>query len=80
MLLEWNLGKCWICGGGSGGKNLAVDHNHDNGRIRGLLCKRCNGILARMKNDASAFWTAAVYLDSDGATINSILDRQPGFP
>jgi len=23
-------------------KNLAIDHNHKSGKIRGLLCYRCN--------------------------------------
>jgi hypothetical protein len=75
-LLDWNHGRCWICSGRSGGKSLAVGHNHKNGRIRGLLCKRCNGVLARMKDDAGAFWAASIYLDADGAVVNSVLDRQ----
>ncbi len=80
MLLEWNHGKCWICGGGSGGKNLAVDHNHDNGKIRGLLCKRCNGILARWKSNPEVMFTAASYVVSDGAAVTLILERQPAVP
>ncbi len=78
-LLRWNHGKCWICSGGSG-VSLAVDHNHKNGKIRGLLCKRCNGILARMKDNAAALQVAVNYLDSDGSTVSAILERQPVVP
>jgi hypothetical protein len=37
-------GKCAICGtqNGSNGRSLAVDHDHQTGRIRKLLCDRCN--------------------------------------
>lgn len=30
---------------------LSVDHNHKNGLIRGLLCKRCNIILGQLEVD-----------------------------
>lgn len=41
MLKEQN-GKCLICGKQQGDKYFAVDHNHTTGKIRGLLCSRCN--------------------------------------
>ena len=75
LLLEWSGGCCWICGGKSGGKNLAVDHNHKTGRIRGLLCKRCNGVLARMMDDRRLLREAAYYLGQDGYPVQAILGR-----
>ena len=42
-MLEYQKGMCAICGGvNKNGMRLAVDHNHDTGEIRGLLCQRCN--------------------------------------
>lgn len=40
-LLDAQNGVCAICGRKD--KNaLAVDHNHETGKIRSLLCRRCN--------------------------------------
>ncbi len=79
-LLEHNDGCCWICGGKSGGKHLAVDHNHRNGRIRGLLCKRCNGVLARMMDDVRLFQRATDYLGHDGLDVVTVLRRDAHVP
>lgn len=40
MLIK-QKGVCAICGE-SEGKKLAVDHSHTSGKIRGLLCGKCN--------------------------------------
>ncbi len=39
-------GKCKICGATKPERELHVDHCHSTGKIRGLLCLRCNGSLA----------------------------------
>jgi hypothetical protein len=42
-ILKSQNGVCAICGGLNKCHNtLAVDHDHLTGRIRGLLCSRCN--------------------------------------
>lgn len=39
--------RCAICGKPEShfSKRLAVDHNHKSGKVRGLLCFRCNKFL-----------------------------------
>lgn len=42
-ILQEQKGVCKICGKPCAtGNRLAVDHNHDTGQVRGLLCYRCN--------------------------------------
>ena len=41
-LLELQGGRCAICRNQSRTIRLAVDHDHLTGKVRGLLCKRCN--------------------------------------
>lgn len=38
-------GVCAICKAEPKTKKLAVDHDHDTGEVRGLLCPRCNSTL-----------------------------------
>lgn len=40
-LLE-QKGGCAICNQPESGRRLHVDHDHDTGEIRSLLCNRCN--------------------------------------
>lgn len=43
FLFEAQGGVCAICGNeNTGGRNLCVDHNHETGKVRGLLCTSCN--------------------------------------
>jgi hypothetical protein len=32
------------------GRRLSVDHDHETGQIRGLLCSRCNPIIGKLEN------------------------------
>lgn len=45
-------------------KRLAVDHNHDSGKIRGLLCQRCNMGLGYFRDNDRLLNLAADYLQS----------------
>lgn len=60
-MLEVQDGRCAICGkegGGSRGNMLDVDHDHETGKVRGLLCRACNtalGIVERPEWLVKAF-------------------------
>jgi hypothetical protein len=41
-LLRMQDGSCAICRRGNNGKRFHVDHCHDGGHVRGLLCSPCN--------------------------------------
>lgn len=67
-------GKCAICKGGTSKNFLAVDHNHKNNNVRGLLCARCNSALARFMDRIENVRSAARYLKDDGAKVKGILN------
>lgn len=56
-------GKCAICATESPGpRGLFVDHCHKTGKVRGLLCYRCNTGIAMLGDDVSRLQRAAMYL------------------
>ena len=57
-------GVCAVCFGPPRGKNkrLAVDHDHNTGEPRGLLCSKCNKDLAVVE-DELFMRRAALYLE-----------------
>lgn len=68
-LLALQHGVCAICkqpetakSRSGGSKSLGVDHDHETGRIRGLLCYRCNVALGYLKDDEGLLLAAAAYL------------------
>lgn len=52
-LLERSGGCCELCGfrPPEGWKALAIDHDHNTGLIRGLLCRNCNLMLGWVDNN-----------------------------
>lgn len=43
-------------------RKLSIDHNHDTGEIRGLLCSLCNLMLGHAKDSILILESAIVYL------------------
>lgn len=61
-MLEAQNGVCAICGWENTGRSLNVDHCHATGRVRGLLCNRCNLGLGYYWSDPELLRKAADYL------------------
>ena len=59
-------GVCAVCQCKPDGKDLAVDHCHTTGKVRGLLCSNCNTALGLFGDDVARMMAARDYL------INSI--------
>lgn len=56
---------CAICRAtevGGNANHWHVDHDHNTGRVRGLLCHRCNMLLGYAKDDPKRLINAALYL------------------
>ncbi len=43
-------------------RSLSTDHDHETGMIRGKLCKHCNDLLGRVKDDPRYFEAMIAYL------------------
>lgn len=57
-------GVCAICKRPpKGNRLLCIDHNHDNGEIRGLLCDGCNRGIGFLEEDIDRLKSAIVYLN-----------------
>jgi hypothetical protein len=62
-MLERQGGVCAICREEcKTGKALAVDHNAETGKVRGLLCRACNGGIGSMGDSVENLQRAIGYL------------------
>jgi cytochrome c1 len=66
-------GVCAICKGVPTGKRarLAVDHDHETGAVRGLLCDHCNRGLGGFRDNPERLRLAAEYVEKHKAAAPS---------
>lgn len=62
---------CAICDFEPNGADLAVDHDHDTKKIRGLLCQNCNTALGKFRDSPARLKRALEYLALHGKTPES---------
>lgn len=65
-------GRCAICGrtdeivptqrGSGQRRRFCVDHDHDTGRVRGILCNLCNTGIGALRHDPMLLRAAIDYL------------------
>lgn len=71
-LLALQKGRCAICGCTPQTRRLAVDHDHETGMVRGLLCsgeKGCNhGLLGAARDNVETLKRAVYYLENPPAS------------
>jgi hypothetical protein len=66
LLKTQNMG-CAICKTTNPGrKNFGVDHNHETGEVRGLLCTKCNTGLGALGDSVKTLESAIEYLKNRG--------------
>lgn len=68
IMLELQGSVCIICGKTpkENGKRLAVDHDHETGKIRDLLCDGCNKALGYLNDSPEMCERMKLYLQKHG--------------
>lgn len=75
-MIEAQDGKCAICGEPPvGRKHLDVDHCHETGKVRGLLCYPCNRGIGNLGDDSNRVMAAAAYLIEYDTELEEVLSR-----
>ena len=70
-MLEKQDHKCAVCGINevhAENSRRCVDHDHNTGQVRGLLCKKCNQAIGLLQDNADFCESAGKYLRLHGWT------------
>lgn len=67
-LFDAQGGRCGICHVDMelSGPDTCLDHDHANGRVRGILCRSCNWGIGQLRDDVRILAQAITYLELHG--------------
>jgi len=57
-------------------RGYAIDHNHENGEFRGILCLNCNSLLGMAKDSTHILDMAIRYLDERGSYSSNVINMR----
>jgi len=67
LMFNAQEGCCAICGKPAElGKRLHIDHDHETGEVRSLLCMPCNTAIGLLKENPIVIRQAADYIEAGG--------------
>lgn len=55
-------GQCAICKSYALKNSICIDHNHSTGKVRSLLCRKCNAAIGLMDENITVLKAAIAYL------------------
>lgn len=61
--------RCAICHCKHPGRQWHVDHDHDTGEVRGILCGNCNEAIGKLRDDPKLLRAAYRYLTRERVSI-----------
>lgn len=80
-LLESQDGRCACCGTPDPGRRWDTDHDHDTGRLRGILCGECNRLIGRLGDRAELVIERCMemvrYLERNPRRVFDVLAEYP---
>ena len=65
-IYEEQDGTCPVCDKAIDAEGSAIDHNHETGDVRGILCKNCNRALGLLGDNPETMARAQAYLLEKG--------------
>ena len=71
-MYEDQKGCCKVCGNQSGNTKFHIDHCHDTGKVRGLLCDTCNRGLGYFKDDTRLLQNSIEYLEANARRLQNL--------
>lgn len=76
-IYDQQRGCCALCGIHERelDRALHIDHCHQTGKVRGLLCFDCNTGLGKFCDDPELLFAAVKYIDSNGFYVPEISDK-----